>query len=455
MTGLSGAPLPADAVLAHGIGGRQDLPIPFSYALIGAALALVLSFVLLGVLWRNPKLTGERAGLPLPDNVARVLDSPAPAWVLRVVGLVVTAWFGTSLLFGEDIATNPAPYAIFILLWIGIVPLSVLFGPVWRYLNPLRTLHALLATALRTRPEDGLYALSPRVGYWPAAVGLFAFVWLELVAPDRATLPVLRAWVAAYAGVHLICAAVFGSRWFDRGDAFEVYSAFFGKLSPLGRREDGRLVLRNPLDGMASLRPAPGLVAVVAVMLGSTAWDSYSGSTRWVSYAQQAEHRTLVGTLGLLGAVVLVGLVLVAAALLAGRLGHVEQSGRERVPLREVPGEFAHTIVPIALGYVVAHYYSLFVLEGQRTLILATDPVQSGADYLRLRDAAIQASFITPTSVSVIQVVAVVTGHVLGVVLAHDRGVRLFPHARAVAGQLPLLVVMVGYTCAGLALLLE
>jgi len=297
------------------------------------------------------------------------------------------------------------------------------------------------------------------VGYWPAAVGLFAFVWLELVAPDRATLPVLRAWVAAYAGVHLICAAIFGSRWFDRGDAFETWSAFFGKLSPLGRRDDGRLVLRSPLDGMASLRPAPGLVAVVAVMLGSTAWDSYSGSTRWISYAQQASHRTLTGTLGLLACVLLVGLVFVGASLIAGRLGHVDDAdqrqGRERVPLAQVPGEFAHTIVPIALGYVVAHYYSLFVLEGQRTVILATDPLQTGENYLGLRDAAVHASFIMPTSVAVLQTLAVVTGHVLGVVLAHDRGVRLFPRARAVAGQLPLLVVMVAYTCAGLALLLE
>jgi hypothetical protein len=132
--------------------------------------------------------------------------------------------------------------------------------------------------------------------------------------------------------------------------------------------------------------------------------------------------------------------------MLAGRLGH---AGR-----LSLPGEFAHSLVPIALGYVVAHYYSLFVLEGQRTIILLSDPLYTGhSNWLGTANRGVDASFITPTNVATLQVVAVVLGHILGVVLAHDRAVRLFPRRQAVAGQLPLLAVMVGYTVGGLLLL--
>jgi hypothetical protein len=282
---------------------------------------------------------------------------------------------------------------------------------------------------------------------WPAAAGLFAFVWLELAAPDRATLPVLRAWFGAYAGVMLIGASLVGSGWFRAADPFETWSRVFGRFAVVGRRDDGRLVLRNPLDGVAGLPVQPGTVAVVTVMLGSTAWDSVSGSTRWVGWAQQQPHRTLVDTLGLLACLLVVGgayaLATHAAGWVAGRAG------------TELPGAFAHSLVPIALGYVIAHYYSFLIYQAQYAVILATDPLQTGADYLGLRDATISAGALSPGTVAAVQAGSVVTGHLLGVVLAHDRAVALFPRRTAVAGQLPLLVLMVCYTVGGLLLLFE
>ena len=269
------------------------------------------------------------------------------------------------------------------------------------------------------------------------------------MAPDRATLPVLRTWFGLYVGISLIAAAVYGSRWFDRGDPFEVWSALFGRLSVLGRRSDGRLVRRNPLDGMAGLAPAPGIVAVVAILLGSTAYDGISNAPFWVARVQVSDFPTLYGTAGLLAMISVVAMTYAAATVLSGRLsGRLAHRSR-----RELPGEFAHSIVPIALGYVVAHYYSLFVLEGQRTLIYLSDPLSNGADLLGTGDGDVSAAWVTPTGVSTLQVTAVITGHVLGVVLAHDRAARLFPRREALAGQIPLLVLMVAYTLGGLLLL--
>ncbi|MCX9190192.1 hypothetical protein C3Y87_01940 [Carbonactinospora thermoautotrophica] len=433
-------------VLAHGIGGRQDLPIPFTYALWGGAIAVAVSFLALGLLWRESKLRGAQAGLPLPLAVQRVVDSAAFGWALRLLGLALAGFTAFAALFGPDLANNPTAGIVYVLFWVGIVPASLLFGPVWRYLNPLRTIHRLLALALRTPPERGLRELPKSVGYWPAAAGLFAFTWLELVAPDRATTSTLKIWFGLYAGVHLTAAALYGSRWFDRCDAFEVYSALIGKLSPFGRRVDGRLVLRNPFDGLDSLRVEAGLVATVCVMLGSTAYDGLSNSIAWITFVQDSGRSpVLLGTLGLTGTILLVMVTYTLGTWASGVFGHV--------PYRELPGLFAHSIVPIAVGYVVAHYFSLFIFEGQHTLILASDPLVNGSDWFGTAERGVNYRLVSPTTIAMVQVLGVVIGHVLGVVAAHDRAVRLFPRTHAIAGQLPLLVIMVGYTLGGLTLL--
>ncbi|MGH8893839.1 MAG: hypothetical protein ACRDWY_11130 [Actinomycetes bacterium] len=433
-------------LLAHGVGGREDLPIPLSYAIIGAAVAIVASFVALGMLWREPRLDPATAGRPVPTGLARALDGTPARAGLRLLGAVAAAYVVMAAVFGRDDALNPTAGVVYVLLWIGVPLLSIVLGPVWKLVNPLRSVHWALSRMLGTRPEEGMAPLPDRIGYWPAAASLLAFVWLELVAPENTTLPVLRTFFAAYLAVHLLAATYWGSSWFDRCDGFEVFSSLAGRLSPLGRRPDGTLVLRSPLVGVASTPTGPGLFAVVGVLLGSTAYDSLAGSPEWVNVLQDGPFSAEVtGTLGLLGIVLLVTVAFAGASALSGR-----GSG---LPPREVGAQLAHSIVPIVMGYVVAHYWSLLVLIGQQTVIQLSDPLGTGANWLGTGDWGIQASLADPGLTSVIQVAAVVTGHLLGVVLAHDRAVLLLPRRRAVVGQIPLLVLMVGYTVGGLTLL--
>lgn len=453
----------AAAVLAHGIGSREDLPLPLAWAVAAAVAAVVVSFVALGLLWHEPRLEAASAGRPLPAAWQRVLGAVATRRLVAGAGLLVTAWTGLALVLGRDDARNPVPWVVFVLLWVGLVPVSVLLGPVYRWLNPLRTGHALLNRAMGLDPAEGLRPLPDGLGWWPAAAGLLAFTWLELVHPDAATLTVLRFAIGLYAGVQLLAALVYGSRWFDRGDAFEAWSGLYGQLASLGRRADGRFVLRAPLAGLGGVPPAPGLVATVAVMLGSTAFDGLSGSTAWVSAVQSSPvPRMLAGTLGLLATIGVVGGLYLLCTRLAGvaaaRVGPGEDAGGPALPGRTVtgsalPAAFAPSVVPVALGYVVAHYYSLFVLEGQRALARLSDPLGTGADWLGTGGLTPSTALVAPAIVANVQVLAIVLGHVCGVVLAHDTAVRLFPRRAAVAGQLPLLALMVCLTCLGLFLL--
>lgn len=435
------------AVHAHGVSGRQDLPIPFWLAVVGAVLALVISFVVLGLAWPQSRYKGDESGRPLPRRWTTIVDSPWTRWVLRALGLVMAAYVALAALAGPDLATNPTAGVVYVLLWVGIVPASLLLGPVWRLVNPLRTLHLLVCRVLRLDPTVGIRRLPSRLGLWPAAIGLVAFTWLELVAPDRATLPVIRAWFAVFLGVSVVAAVLYGSHWFDHADPFEAYSTLVGRLSWLGRRNDGRLVARRPLENLDGLRAQPGLTAAVAALLGSTMYDSASGSPWWARWVQESGlDATLAGTVGLVAAVLLVYLTFSGAVWWAGRLAGVDGRG--------LPDLFAHSVVPIAVGYAIAHYFTLLALEGQHTLVLLSDPLGTGADWLGTRDLT-ENRWITgqATLVASIQVAAIVLGHVLGIVSAHDRAVRRFPRRTALVAQVPLLTVMVGYTVGGLLLL--
>ncbi len=431
------------ALPAHGVGTRQDLPLPFTAVLIGAAAALLVSFVALGALWPEPRLRAD-AGRPLPPFLSRTLSSPVFKGIWVTLSLLLTAWTVMALVFGVDDANNPVPYVAYVWLWVGLAVLSLVFGPVWAWLNPIRWLHNGLTRLARLDPGASMTTWSP--GYWPAALGIFAFVWLELIAPDATSLLVLRVAIGAFVLIDLLGALVFGRGWFARADPFEVWSRLYGSLSPLARRPDGAWVLRTPLHGANAVAVDRGLLATGSVMLGSTAYDGFSSEPLWYTFVQSSDLPSeLLSTAGLLGMCLVVALSLHLAAAVSARLAGI--------PVRGLAAQFAPSLLPIAAGYVVAHYWSLLVFEGQNTWIKLSDPLGTGANWLGTGELTANAALLAPTLVATIQVVAIVTGHVLGVVLAHERAVTLFERRVAVIGQVPLLVLMVGYTCGGLLLL--
>jgi hypothetical protein len=217
--------------VAHGVGTRSDLPLPVSLAAIGAGLVLMISFAVLAVLWRGPRLS-RNAGIPLPPVLIRMADGSGTRTLLQSVTLTVGLLVCMIGFVGPaDLMRNLAPWALFVTFWVGLVPASLLFGPVWRVLNPLRLVHAALAEMLRVDPEQGVYRLPEAVGYWPAAASLAGYGWFELVYPRHAQPIPTAVFLTLYAVVHAGAAVIFGRRWFERGDGFEVYSTLLGTLA--------------------------------------------------------------------------------------------------------------------------------------------------------------------------------------------------------------------------------
>jgi hypothetical protein len=433
--------------LAHGIGGRSDLPVPLWLAVYGAAAAVLISFFALLVFWKEAKLRGGQAGHPLPVPVQRIVDAPTIRAAVRTLGLLLgvavllVAWLGL-----QDSARNPAPTWFYVWFWVGLAVLSVLLGPVWRWLNPLRTIAAAaraVAGLRRWRREP-----PAMLGYWPAAVSLSVYVWVELVY-DHADAPrTVTLFLVGYSAVHVAGGVVYGQRWFDRGDGFEVYSTLLGHLAPIGRRADGRLVLRNPLNGLAILQPAPGLVTTISVLLGSTAFDGLTRTRLWKDATANLDRvlYLVVGTAGLMFAILFVLLTYTNATLITRRYAPDDLWDG-------IEARFVHSLVPIVFGYTLAHYFSFALFQGQAGYLLATDPLGRGWELLGTAGRSIDYALVTPRTIALVQIAAIVIGHITGVVAAHDRAVATIARQHQRAGQYPLMAVMVAYTMGGIALL--
>ncbi|MBI4939719.1 MAG: hypothetical protein HY830_03100 [Actinobacteria bacterium] len=438
--------------LMHGVGTRADLPLPLSYVVVGGAAAVLVSFVALVLLWRSPRLVGAEAGQPVPRWVSTLADAPQSRRALKTMVLALTLLVLLVALVGPlGVEDNLAPWAFHVVFWVGLVPMSLVLGPVWAVANPLRTMRSGIARLVGGDSAAGL----PRTwGYWPAAVLFGAFSWFELVAPDRAEPPVLGAVLLAYVIAQVAAATYFGERWLRTGEPFEVYARLLGRLAPIGRRRDGVLVWRSPLNGADSLEPLPGLAAVAVILIGSTAYDGVSRTSWWQNGPGLGEAVVVTGTVGLVATIAVVSALFAGACAIAGRLGGY--TGATAV--------FAHSLLPIAAGYAIAHYFSLLVFDGQAAFILASDPFGTGADILGIRTRAIDYTVVSARTIALVQVTAIVVGHVVGVVLAHDRATRLDQQVRltqtaraprsANVSQIPLLIIMIAFTVGGLFILL-
>jgi hypothetical protein len=458
LAGAAALLLPAVAQ-AHGLVGRQDLPIPRWLFAWGAAVVLVASFVALAVLWREPRLENPRE--------RRVLRVPAALDVLAgVLGVAAFAFVVYAGLDGTQTPTaNLAPTTIYVIFWVGLPILSLLFGDVFRAINPwLAIARAARWIAGRTRggqvPEPMAYPAW--LGRWPVVLGILAFAWVELVYHDRDDPSTLGILALLYAAVQLVGMSLYGiETWSRRADAFGVYFGLFARLSAL-HWHDRALHVRRWLSGLTNLDPLPGTVALLAVMIGTTSFDGLSQGELWtgpdglgqrlqralvdVGFGQQTALE-ISFTIGLLAMVGLVALLfrLGVQGMLTVAPGH---------DATELSRRFAHSLVPIALAYVVAHYFSLLAYQGQAMAYLASDPLGDGSDLLGTAGQTVDYGVISATGVWYVQVGALVAGHVAGLALAHDRALVVYDRVRdATRSQYWMLGVMVAFTSLGLWLL--
>lgn len=430
--------VPTPAV-AHGIGGRSDLPVPLEYFLVGAIVVLLLSFGALAVLWPRPRLQdGPRfrgRGFRIPRWLGRSVGAASVVYLFLVIG---AGLFGSG-----SLRDNITPVSVWVLFWLVLPFAAALVGNLWSVLSPWRALGRVLRLTGPAGPG--------RIGVYPAVAAFVAFVWLELIHPGSGD-PATLAWAALGYTIYLLAwsAAAGVDRATASADAFAVYHRLLSGISPFGRDGD-RIRRRGWLRGLPVLPEWPGLAVFAVALIGTVTYDGLSETLVWddltFALVGTGQHAIWFRTVSLVVVIGAVGLAYWVACWAASRIG-----GGVPSPAK-VAASFAHTLVPIALAYAVAHYFTLVVFEGQLIIPAVSDPFGQGWDLFGTADYRIDYTWLSPTAVWWIQLIAVVGGHVAGVALAHDRALAVFPGERAVRSQYAMLALMVGLTVLALTLL--
>ena len=454
---------------AHALVARQDLPIPAWLFAWGASIVLIVSFYALSVGWREPRLEQDTWRPLGGEGLSRVLlGRPAQA----LYGLIGIFLLGVAVYSGlrgtEAPDRNFALTFIFVTAWLGFPLFGILLGDLFRALSPWRAAGRAVGWCFQriARQPPAHLSYPEALGRWPAAAGLVAFVWLEIVYGSSGGITVgisphtTAVAVLVYTGYTLAMMALFGvERWCATGETFSVNFGMFATLGPLEAR-DGRLGRRRPLTAATRWATVPGSVAVVIASIGTTSFDG--GQEGVLKNAIESTFERLSDTsLSLTWALRLtdtIYLLLVIAGVAAVYLVGVQgmRTIRNAPPARELRRAFAHTLIPIAFAYLVAHYFSLFVYQEQAQFTyLLSDPLgTTTTDLFGTASGTVNYGVISANAIWYVQVGALVVGHVTGLVLAHDRATALWrDYRQASRSQYWMLAVMVAFTCFGLYLL--
>ena len=432
-------------IFAHGVGGRLDLPLSEWQVAWAGVVALVFSFLTLGYFWHRPLLKKLAIGLPVfnvftQSNLFKTLFRYI-SFILFLV--VVTAGF-----IGQDnTIANLAPITVFVIFWIGIAFASALFGHIWREISPWETLGKLVDQIRKANRESAPKWLPSG---WAALAPISVFHWFELAYHDGASPRVLGWWILIYTIGLMVITWKWGWTQARKAEGFGVLFGALAELSPFKVKETEaqkpkKMFIRVPFVGVSNYEMNSSQLAVVLAALGGTAFDGFSRTRFWgeIIVGRTKWELTLVNTIGLIWIVAVVGV----AYHLAGKLGS-KTTGDAKFSER-----FGASLIPILFGYDLAHYFSLLLLEGQAFKVLISDPFGKGWDIFGTATDPINWTLISPGAIGWVQVLSIVGGHLVGVLVSHDRGIEKFELKKAMQSQYPMLAVMVLYTMFGLVLM--
>jgi hypothetical protein len=451
----AGAILSAPALAWAHAGERGFvLLMPRGYALWGGTLAVAASFLVLLAIPDTPIRRFAAAGVRLGT-----LPTTAAPWPSALSFAVMVALIAAGLTGTRDPLENPLPLTVWTLWWGGLTAAHALFGNLWAVLNPWIAPHRVLRTLLRL-PGAPL-AYPRRLGHWPAVAIFLAFAWFELVHPAPDDPARLALAVSAYAAATLAGMLLFGERaWLGHAEAFSVFFRFVSLVAPVQAERDKGVSLVPPGAALVRHGPlSPSAALFLLLMLATVSFDGFSKTFWWLGLGGinplEFPGRTAVmgrNSLGLILSWAALSAAFATAVLIGGRLARAGVSANSQI------GAFVLSILPIALAYHLAHYLPAFLINAQYALAAFGDPFSLGWNLLGLADRHPTTSFLADyTSVAVlwtVQSAIIVIGHILAVLVAHAIALERVESGRAAfLSQLPLALLMIGYTAFGLWLL--
>jgi hypothetical protein len=441
------------------LGARYDLPLPLWLYLLGAGAAVAASFALLALLRTSSQSVGSRSLVWAKGMLPAWL-----VWVLQVmsVGMLVVITVA-GFVGNQNPFKNITPVFVWVIWWVGMTFLAAFVVNPWRLVNPAAVSWCWLARLLRVQYAKQRYRQYPAwLGVWPAGILFLVMAWLELVAPSRDAPRNIAIAVMAYVGLTWAGCYLFGSQvWLRKGDPFSVAFGILGRFAPLQIAGTGQRwcwLLQPYAVGLLARHSLPiSMSAFTMLMLATVSVDGLLETPVWAAVVEAAvgtgsaddASGEFLATVLLCMAPLVFGGVYVAVVsmmrLASGEPGHL---------LGDLAGRFVLSLVPIAIAYHLAHYLSFLLLAGQLAIPLISDPFGWGWDLFGTVLHRINIGIVNARFIWFLAVGAIVVGHVVATWLAHETALIVFRTSKAARrSQVPMLVLMVGYTVLSLWIL--
>lgn len=453
--------IPGSPALAHAIAERYDLPVPLGFYIAGATTVVAVTFLITAVFVYAVPGAGHGSGRGLRLPGSQILTHPAAVALLQAVGVTaLLAIIATGLFGNQHPARNLGPTLLWVMWWCGFSLFVACVANPWPALNPWRTLFA--AYEAISGPRRGR-AYPQRWAEWPAVGMLLVFVWIELVSAFGSSPYILAVLALVYSALTFAGMWIFGrDTWLERGEVFTLVFRTLGTFAPIaaanesgGKGTRPGLVLRGwsaPLRDKGE-PPSMALVALVLLLLSSVLFDGLLGTALWRSiepWLPQQADGLIASTIGLIATW---GFFLGAYLITCAAMRWFLDPG---ISASLVARLYVLTLVPIAVGYNIAHNYSYLLIQGQAFLALLSDPFGFGWNLLGTAGWQPDLTVVDARTIWYVAVGAIVIGHIIAVYLAHIVALRVSPTRQsAVRSLYPMTVLMVLYTGASLSILAE
>lgn len=466
-------------VSAHVSGRGLILLLPTNLFIAGGAAVVAASFALL-------TLVPIKRIVSLSNHRGKVIVLKW-SWAGKWVSVASLAFFSFLILTGfygaRDPLRNPAPLFIWSFWWPGMTFASTILGDVWSFLNPWTGICELIAESrvFRRKTIRPPLKYPEKLGYIPAIIALMLFAWVELVYPSPTDPEILSTLAVVYLVYIFAGIALFGKvAWLEHCEAFTVFFKMVSWISPIsvsepyshrdvaavsdggvfsGRRAS-KVVISLPTANLTRKRRLSlSHTLFILLALSTVSFDGFSRTFTWLSFIGvnplDYPGRTLLvpmNSLSLLGAFLAMAIAYALANTLAKLLVFRTHS------LSAIMGMFIPSIIPIALGYHIAHYFPFFLNDIQMVYASFSDPFGLGWNLLGVSGPPAIPSFLKdPYQVYYlyyVQVGLIVLVHVLAVYVSHVIALREVNSVRkAMISQVPMTLLMVAYTIFGLWLL--
>ncbi len=436
------------------------MPIPLHLYLFGAAGAMVISFFLIGF-FANYKQGGiSYPTLPIADTI--IVRFFRNVWVVRVSRVLAVFFLILCILsgfIGTQIVTYNFNMTFFWVLFIVGFPYLIFFtGNIWELLNPWKVVLEWIEK-LTDVQLTGFVKYPQSFGYYPAFFAYFILICLEIVFQKS---PFgLSVFLLLYTNYAFLMAILFGKKaWEEYVDVFSVLFRLISTISII-KKEKGRVWLRPPFVGAAGKSAANfSQLLFTLFMVSSTAIDGFMGTGLWFTLFYDM-LRPLVQVIGVNAYQILSILFIflspfIFLAIFNLLLLLVKVVTRSRESVKKLHLYFAFSLLPIAFAYHFAHYFVLFLVQGQDIIPLMSDPLGNGWNLFGTAKFVSNQNVVSVAIIWHMQVLAILVGHIAGVYIAHLDALELFKAKRAAfMSQFPLLILMIFYTLIGLWILAQ